>query len=172
MLTMKRISAFFKIIDIQTFVVALLAIGSTYLCNRFEFFADLPSSLIGIAIIFPIVFSINTAYKRREEALKYFASLKAHAVAIYYAHKDWVPEDRSHITRARELKCSLLNAVRDYFASSAETLAIDLARSTTSSIDSDRRVELVKPIFLPVMNLSPTPTSSFTSAIFGMLSSM
>ncbi len=127
-MTMKRISAFFKIIDAQTIVVTLLAIVSTYLCNRFEFFADLPSSLIGIAIIFPIVFSINTAYKRREEALKYFASLKAHAVAIYYAHKDWVPDDRSHITRARELKSNLLNAVRDYFSSSAEKEADQLGR--------------------------------------------
>ena len=77
---MKCISAFFKIIDAQTIIVTLLAIVSTYICNRFEFYAPLPSSLLGIAIIFPIVFSINTAYKRREEALKYFASLKAHAV--------------------------------------------------------------------------------------------
>ena len=73
---MKVISAFFKIIDVQTAVVTLLAVASTYICNRFEFFANLPSGLIGIAIIFPIVFSINTAYKRREEVLKFFAKPK------------------------------------------------------------------------------------------------
>ena len=34
----------------------------------------LPTGLIGIAIVFPIVFSINAAYHRREEALGYFAA--------------------------------------------------------------------------------------------------
>ena len=99
---MKVLSAFFKIIDAQTVIVTLLAVASTFICNYFEFYADLPSGLIGIAIIFPIVFSINTAYKRREEVLKYFASLKAHAVAITYAHRDWVPGDTSHLTRAAQ----------------------------------------------------------------------
>ncbi|UCD81340.1 MAG: hypothetical protein JSW26_07910 [Desulfobacterales bacterium] len=117
---MRCISAFFKIIDLQTVIVTLLAIASTYVCNRFEIVADLPSGLIGIAIIFPIVFSINTAYKRREEALRYFASLKAHAVAIFYAHKDWVPDDPSHAARAAALKSSLFNAVKDCFSPSAD----------------------------------------------------
>lgn len=117
---MKVLSAFFKIIDAQTFIVTLLAVASTFICNHFEFYADLPSGLIGIAIIFPIVFSINTAYKRREEVLKYFASLKAHAVAITYAHRDWVPGDTSHLARAAQLKGSLFNAVKDYFSASAE----------------------------------------------------
>ncbi len=53
----------------------------------------MPSGLIGVAIIFPIVFSINAAYRRREEALRYFASLKAHCVAIFNAHRDWVPSE-------------------------------------------------------------------------------
>jgi len=125
---MKVISAFFKIIDAQTLIVTLLAVASTYICNRFEFFANLPSGLIGIAIIFPIVFSINTAYKRREEVLKYFASLKAHAVAISYAHRDWVPDDTSHLTRAVQLKSNLFNAVKDYFAASADNEADQLGK--------------------------------------------
>jgi predicted membrane chloride channel (bestrophin family) len=125
---MKVLSAFLKIIDAQTVIVTLLAVASTYICNQFEFFANLPSGLIGIAIIFPIVFSINSAYRRREEALKYFASLKAHAAAISYAHRDWVPEDSSHLTRAIELKGNLLNAIRDYFSASADKEADQLRK--------------------------------------------
>ena len=71
---MKVIINFSKIIDGQTVIITFLAILSTYLCDRFGFYADLPSGLIGIAIIFPIVFSINSAYKRREEALKSFSA--------------------------------------------------------------------------------------------------
>jgi predicted membrane chloride channel (bestrophin family) len=117
---MKAIINFSKIIDSQTIIITLLAILSTYLCDRFGFYADLPSGLIGIAIIFPIVFSINSAYKRREEALKYFASLRAHAIAIYYAHRDWVPENSEHAHRVKQLINSLLQRVKEYFLSSTE----------------------------------------------------
>jgi len=113
---MKSIRSFIKIVDHQTFIVMALAIISTYLCGRFHFVADMPSGLIGIAIIFPIVFSINAAYRRREEALRYFASLKAHAVALFYAHRDWTPskdnEDRERIIRIIN---RLLKNIRDYF---------------------------------------------------------
>jgi predicted membrane chloride channel (bestrophin family) len=117
---MNAIKNFSKIIDSQTVVITLLAILSTYLCDRFGFYADLPSGLIGIAIIFPIVFSINSAYKRREEALKYFASLRAHAIAIYYAHRDWVPENPEHANRIRQLIKSLLESVKEYFFAPTE----------------------------------------------------
>ena len=56
---MNTIKNFSKIIDSQTIIITFLAILSTYLCNRFGFYADLTSGLIGIAIIFPIVFSIT-----------------------------------------------------------------------------------------------------------------
>jgi len=118
--TMDIIKNFSKIIDSQTFIITFLAILSTYLCNHFGFYADLPSGLIGIAIIFPIVFSINSAYKRREEALKYFASLRAHAIAIFYAHRDWVPENPEHVQRVKHLINSLLQRIKEYFLSTNE----------------------------------------------------
>ena len=117
---MKILKNFYKIIDSQTVIITFLAILSTYLCNRFGFYADLPSGLIGIAIIFPIVFSINSAYKRREEALKYFASLRAHAIAIFYAHRDWVLDRPEHATRVKKLVSGLLETIKDYFLSPPE----------------------------------------------------
>jgi len=117
---MNIVKNFSKIIDSQTVIITFLAILSTYLCNRFGFYADLPSGLIGIAIIFPIVFSINSAYKRREEALKYFASLRAHAIAIFYAHRDWVPDNPEHVVRVKKLIRSLLVTIKDYFLSPPE----------------------------------------------------
>ncbi|MGD9046247.1 MAG: hypothetical protein PVG06_21240 [Desulfobacterales bacterium] len=117
---MKIIKDFSKIIDSQTVIITLLAILSTYLCNRFGFYADLPSGLIGVAIIFPIVFSINSAYKRREEALKYFASLRGHAIAIFYAHRDWVLGYPEHAIRIKKLVGRLLETIKDYFSSPPE----------------------------------------------------
>jgi predicted membrane chloride channel (bestrophin family) len=117
---MTAVRNFLKIIDIQTVIITILALASTYICNRFGFYADLPWGLIGIAIIFPIVFSINSAYRRREEALKYFASLKGHAVAIFYAHRDWVRGDPQHAERVKKMINSLLRAIKEYFSSSPE----------------------------------------------------
>ena len=65
---MKTITDFWSILDTQTLIVTILALGSTFLCQHFGLLADIPTGLIGLAVVFPIVFSINAAYRRREEA--------------------------------------------------------------------------------------------------------
>ena len=116
---MSNIKYFASIINLQTLVVMLLAFGSTYLCHRMEWQAEIPTGLIGLAVVFPIVFSINAAYRRREEALRYFGDLKAHAMAVYLAHRDWVPEGEGreeHAVRASKLVVDLLAAVKAHFS--------------------------------------------------------
>jgi predicted membrane chloride channel (bestrophin family) len=114
---MKTIKDFVSVMDWQTLIVTLLAIASTFLCRYFKLLADIPVSLIGLAVVFPIVFSINAAYKRREEALKFFSGLKGHAVALYYAHRDWAPGDHEqeseHASRIRELLEKVLGSVKN-----------------------------------------------------------
>ena len=112
---MRKLIDFTKIIDLHTLVVTILAVASTYLCDRYDIAANMPTGLIGVAIVFPIVFTINAAYRRREEALRYFASLKAHAMALTYAHRDWSPKNREeHFIRAQELMKRLFEAVTEY----------------------------------------------------------
>ena len=98
------IKSFLRIVDLHTFIVVALACIATFLCLEYEVYIDLPTALIGIAIVFPIVFSINAAYRRREDALKYFSSLKGHAIALYYAHRDWIPDENSeHASRMKAI---------------------------------------------------------------------
>lgn len=106
---------FRKIIDWHSVVVVGLAIVSTFVWRLLGVTVDLPTSLIGIAFIFPLVFSINSAYRRREEALRSFASLKAHAIAIFYAHKHWIT-DEAHLSRGRSLFSELLEAVDEHLS--------------------------------------------------------
>lgn len=114
---MKTIKDFLAIVDLHTLIVCILAVGSTYACQAFGLLAEIPTGLIGLAVVFPIVFSINAAYRRREEALRYFGGLKAHLVALYYAHRDWVPGDSApesaHLMGFREIIVHLLQAIRD-----------------------------------------------------------
>lgn len=105
---MKTLRTFVKIIDRQTLVVTALALLATYLSRRFELVADLPIDLIGLAVVFPLVFSINSAYRMREDALQAFASLKGHAAALFFAHRDWPPEAGGSHVRAKKLIEELL----------------------------------------------------------------
>ena len=84
---MKTIKDFYGVVDRQRLLVSLLALGSTFACQHYGLLAEIPIGWIGLAVVFPIVFVTNAAYERREEALRFFAGLKAHAVAPYYAHR-------------------------------------------------------------------------------------
>ncbi len=92
---MRVLKSLFLIINYKTFVVMLVAVGSAWICGKFGIVANFPLTLIGIAIVFPVVFSIGSAYKRRERALQYLGDFKAHLLALYFASRDWVDPDRN-----------------------------------------------------------------------------
>lgn len=110
-------TAIFLIVNFKTLIVTLLAMASTYLCMRFNLTADYPLTLIATAIIFPIVFSINGAYKRREVALGKYSAIKSHGRAIFFAARDWleVPSDEIK-EKARKLLGELMSSCRTLFS--------------------------------------------------------
>ena len=71
---------------------------------KYKVQADFPLTIISTAVIFPIVFSIGHAYKRRESALDEYGALKAYGRALHLAGRDWLPEQnlkrRAHIELA------------------------------------------------------------------------
>jgi len=105
---MKKI---FLIINLKTLVITLLALLSTYICINYNISADYPLTLIATAIIFPIVFSINGAYKRREIALTKYSVLKTHGRAIYFVTRDWL------VDPSEETLDKIRNLLRDLFTS-------------------------------------------------------
>lgn len=112
-----RLKTIALLINIKTIVIAALAALSTYLCLRYNISANFPLTLIATAIVFPIVFSINSAYKRREMALDDYGSLKAHGRSIYFATRDWLEdtnEDKQE--RCRVLLGDLLKSTSEMFS--------------------------------------------------------
>src|SRR6476661_8451071 len=93
----KVLKSFFLIINYKTLIVTALSIISTYVCFRFGFVAKFPDMLVGVAIVFPVVFSIGSAYNRRETALQRFSDFKGHAIAFYYASRDWTTDKESDL---------------------------------------------------------------------------
>jgi predicted membrane chloride channel (bestrophin family) len=113
----ERLRSIFLILNFKTLVVAVLAVASTYLCQRLNLVADFPLTLIATAVVFPIVFSISGAYKRRENALDEYGSIKAHGRAIYFAARDWLEGSNPEtLDKAKFLLGDLLTVCRKLFS--------------------------------------------------------
>lgn len=120
---MKRITSIFLIINLKSLLIAALAVLSTWLCLRYDIKADYPLTIISTAIIFPIVFSIGHAYKRRESALNSYGSIKAHGRAVYFAARDWLPDQSpERIRHAENVLGELLIGCRNMFVGELKDL--------------------------------------------------
>ena len=98
------------IFNLRTILIALASVATTWLCIRYQITASFPMTMIVAAIVFPLAFSINSAYERRENALDHYASLKTESRSIYCASRDWQteasPESLAHL---RELLRDILD---------------------------------------------------------------
>ncbi len=120
----ERIKTIGLIVNAKALFIAALAVLSTYLCLQFGLTGDFPLTLIATAVVFPIVFSINSAYKRREAVLDDYGQIKAHGRAIYFASRDWMEqEDPARCARCRSLLKDVLKSARDLYASPREEMS-------------------------------------------------
>jgi predicted membrane chloride channel (bestrophin family) len=115
-LIIKSIKSFFQIFNFKTLTVTVLSLLATYLCMSYGIMADLPQTVIGIAVVFPIVFSIGSAYQRRETALRDYSNLKAHSRSIYLSSRDWfeTEEKPEHQEEIKAIILKLLISVREF----------------------------------------------------------
>lgn len=122
---MKFIRSVFLIINYKTLIVIFLSIVSTFLCERYNILANFPLTLISVAVVFPIVFSISGAYTRRESALKLYGTMKAHGRGLFFASRDWVPDsDDIYEIRLKKILKDLFVSCRDYFHCTGEDKSI------------------------------------------------
>ena len=111
------------IFNSKTFLIAILSVISTYICIRYSILADYPLSIFATAIIFPIVFSINSAYKRREIALGKYSALKSLGTAIFFATRDWLDNpSKENIDKSKSLLEELLRSCKDFFTANIDDL--------------------------------------------------
>ena len=113
----KKLKSIAVIINTKTIIVTGLAVLSTYLCLKYDIAANFPLTLISTAVVFPIVFSISGAYKRRESALNEYATIKGNGKAIYFAARDWLENPSPEtLTKCRGLLGGLLQTSDDLFS--------------------------------------------------------
>jgi predicted membrane chloride channel (bestrophin family) len=118
----------FSILSVNTLIALALAISSTMLSLHYGWKIDFPLTIIGIAVVFPIVFSIGGAYNRREAALVQYGIMKSMGRVIFLAARDWLRDDdeaahenidnfRTHIYNIFRLSVALFqNSKTDHFS--------------------------------------------------------
>ncbi|MFZ6000831.1 MAG: hypothetical protein ACOYW3_09995 [Bacteroidota bacterium] len=110
------LKSFVLIINYKTLLITVLSVVSTYTCFHLGLTAKFPDMLVGVAIVFPVVFSIGSAYNRRETALQRLADFKGHAVAIYYATRDWTSsKDNDLPVRSKKIIEKMMVLMKDMF---------------------------------------------------------
>ncbi len=114
----------FTIINWKTFIITSLSVVATYLCDLYTIHADFPLNLVGIAIVFPVVFSIDSAYKRREKALALLSDFKAHILVTCHASRDWIDtKDSDFPVRVKQQLMDVYDALRSTFIVDKSELA-------------------------------------------------
>ena len=79
----------FSVFNYKTFIINALSVVTTFLCIKLDIRAKFPDLLIGMAIVFPVVFSISSAFTRREFAIQRFSDFKGHLISVYFAFRYW-----------------------------------------------------------------------------------
>jgi len=113
---MKLLRSIFLIMNLKALIAVSLSLISTYVCLHFNLIAEVSQSIIAIAVVFPIVFSIGGAYTRRETALRDYSNIKAHSRSIYLASRDWLePANPALKDKSKVIIKDILISVRTLF---------------------------------------------------------
>lgn len=101
-----NLKSLWSVMGLNTLVALVLAVSSMEISYRVGWHLDFPLTIVGIAVVFPIVFSIGGAYKRREAALVQYGIMKSSGRALVFATRDWnqptpgtLSEESSHIKK-------------------------------------------------------------------------
>lgn len=71
--------------NVRTFLTILLSQAAAFFCITYDLRLGHNLLLFGIIIVFPLHFSLQAAFKRREKALEYLSQFKAGAMAVHYS---------------------------------------------------------------------------------------
>ncbi|MEE4280240.1 MAG: hypothetical protein V2I82_17375 [Halieaceae bacterium] len=103
---------YLAIIDGKTVALSVVCVGVTYGCYFFNISYNLNITLFSIAVIFPLVFTIREAFKRRDNALKFLSQFKSGLSSVHYCFEQCKKLDQAQ----REEAALLLNRVSQQFS--------------------------------------------------------
>jgi len=83
-------------INVRTFLAIAISQLATFLTIQYHWKLSHNILLFSLAIVFPLHFSLQAAFKRREKALEYFSLFKAGAIAVHFSFQvsEDLPDDK------------------------------------------------------------------------------
>ncbi len=94
------IKLYLSTINIRTLIVTIISLVTVFVCYRFNISFDIDLTLLSIAIIFPLVFTIRGSFRRREKALEHLSQFRSALKTLYYfimSSDNILPEKREEI---------------------------------------------------------------------------
>jgi hypothetical protein len=82
---------FLNFFNSRTVIAILISQLAAFISIKYQIKWDINVMLFGLAIVFPLHFSIQAAYQRRERALQYFSKFKGAVISLYYSIQ--LPDD-------------------------------------------------------------------------------
>lgn len=77
-----------SVINFRIVLILIETLVVFYIYNQYKIHLDVDFNIISIAIVFPLVFSITSAYQRRQDSIKYFTEFRNKMIDlsnIFYA---------------------------------------------------------------------------------------
>ena len=78
-------SRYLSIINYRTLITLALSLIVPLVAYQFKVVYNIDLTLMSIAIIFPLVFTIRGAFRRREKALEHLSKVKSSLIGIRYS---------------------------------------------------------------------------------------
>lgn len=92
---------YLSILNFRTLLVLIISAATVYLAYYFNVSYNVDLTLLSIAIIFPLVFSIRGSFRRREKALEHLSQFRSSLKTVHYflmTNNDLTEEHRSEIS--------------------------------------------------------------------------
>eukprot|EP00040_Diaphanoeca_grandis_P026693 m.149879 g.149879 ORF g.149879 m.149879 type:complete len:422 (-) comp30688_c0_seq2:308-1573(-) len=84
-----QIWRFIQTLDLGIWLSTALAIAATYMCIQLEFYWNVQVAILVSPLVFPLAFSINESYRRREKVLDDMSAFFGSAAELFWHHRDW-----------------------------------------------------------------------------------
>jgi hypothetical protein len=75
----------FNYFNIRTFVALIISQIAAFIAIYFHISFNINIMLFSLAVVFPLHFTVQAAFKRREKALEYFSAFKGGLMALHYS---------------------------------------------------------------------------------------
>eukprot|EP00045_Choanoeca_perplexa_P016679 m.227810 g.227810 ORF g.227810 m.227810 type:complete len:926 (-) comp17328_c0_seq2:1353-4130(-) len=112
LITSDEVASVLGDISPMVWIALVLTVLFVFICERYDLVWNIEVNIVIGPLIFPLAFSINASYQRRERVLEEFAALKSSMAELYWAHRDWTIGSNLNCTsHAESVRKNIINTM-------------------------------------------------------------